>query len=64
MGWSYRAKRPKAGKSGLNASASKRGLNLSYTVNLGLAKVNIPIIGKRKKKRVTLKGSGLFSKFF
>jgi hypothetical protein len=62
MGFSYRAKRAK--KSGLNVSASKRGLNVSYTVNLGLAKVNIPIIGKRKKKRVTLKGGGLFSKFF
>ncbi len=62
MGWTYRAKRAK--KSGLNVSASGKGLNVSYTVNLGIAKVNIPIIGKRKKKRVTAKGSGLFSKFF
>lgn len=62
MGWTYRVKRAK--KSGFNVSASKRGMNVSYTVNLGLAKVNIPIIGKRRKKRVTLKGSGLFSKFF
>lgn len=62
MGWTYRAKRAK--KSGFNVSLSKRGMNVSYTVNLGLAKVNIPIIGKRRKKRVTLKGSGLFSKFF
>lgn len=62
MGWTYRAKRAK--KTGLNVSASGKGLNVSYTLNLGLAKVNIPIIGKRKKKRVTLKGGGLFSKFF
>lgn len=62
MGWTYRAKRAK--KSGFNVSASKKGMNVSYTVNLGLAKVNIPIIGKRRKKRVTIKGSGLFSKFF
>lgn len=64
MGWSYRAKRPKANKSGFNVSASKRGLNVSYTANLGIAKVNVPIIGRRKKTRVTAKGSGLFSKFF
>jgi hypothetical protein len=62
MGFTYRAKRAK--NSGFNISASKRGMNVSYTMNLGLAKVNIPIIGKRKKKRLTLKGSGLFSKFF
>lgn len=64
MGWSYRAKKPKKGKSGMNVSASKRGLNVSYTMNLGIAKVNVPIIGKRKKTRVTAKGSGLFSRFF
>jgi len=64
MGFSYRAKRAKAGKSGTNLSFSKKGANLSYTANLGIAKVNIPIIGKRKKTRVTAKGSGLFSKFF
>lgn len=62
MGWSYRAKRAK--KSGLNVSASGKGLNVSYTLDVGLAKINIPIIGKRRKKRVTAKGSGLFSKFF
>lgn len=62
MGWTYRAKRAK--KSGLNVSASKRSLNVSYTINLGIAKLNVPIIGKRRKKRVTLKGSGIFSKFF
>jgi len=64
MGWSYRAKRAKAGKSGFNASLSKKGVNVSYTANLGIAKVNIPIIGKRRKTRVTAKGSGLFTKFF
>lgn len=61
MGWTYRAKRAK--KSGFNVSASKSGLNVSYTMNLGIAKVNIPIFGKRRKKRVTLKGSGFFTKF-
>lgn len=64
MGWSYRAKRAKSGKSGMNVSASKRGLNVSYTLDLGIAKFNVPIIGKRKKRRLTAKGSGLFSKFF
>lgn len=63
MGWTYRLKRAKKGKSGLNASISKRGLNVSYSLNLGLAKINIPIIGKRRKKRITLKGSGIFQRY-
>jgi hypothetical protein len=62
MGFSYRAARAK--KSGLNVSASKNGLNISYTLDIGLAKINIPIMGRRKKTRVTAKGSGLFSMFF
>lgn len=62
MGWSYRTKRSK--KSGFQVSLSSRGLNVSYTVNLGIAKVNIPLIGKRKKTRFTLAGSGFLSKFF
>ena len=62
MGWSYRAKRAK--KSGLNVSASKRGLNISYTLNLGFFKVNVPIISRRRKARVTAAGSGLFQKWF
>ena len=33
-------------------------------MGMGFAKVNIPLIGKRRKKRVTYKGSGLFSRFF
>jgi hypothetical protein len=53
-----------ARKSGLNVSASKSGLNVSYTVDLGFGKVNIPLLGKRRKKRLTLKGSGLFSHHF
>ncbi len=62
MGLSYRMKQ--ARKSGLNVSASKSGLNVSYTVDLGFGKVNIPLLGKRRKKRLTLKGSGLFSHHF
>lgn len=62
MGWTYRVKKAKS--SGLNLSLSRGGVNASYTLNLGLAKVNVPLIGKRKKSRVTFKGSGLFSKFF
>ena len=61
-GWSYRAKRAK--KSGLNASLSKQGVNLSYTLNLGLFKVNIPLMGRRKKTRLTQKGSGIFQEWF
>jgi hypothetical protein len=46
----------------LNWSGSKRGLNTSYTLDLGFAKWNIPIIGTsvKRKSRVTLKGSGVF----
>ena len=62
MGWSYRAKRAK--QSGLNVSCSTRGLNVSYTLDLGFFKVNIPFIGRRKKTRVTAKGSGLFQRWF
>lgn len=62
MGWTYKAKEKK--NSGFNSSYSKRGLNVSYTMDFGFCKVNTPLIGKRRKKRVTAKGSGLFSRFF
>jgi len=62
MGWSYRTKRKKS--SGFRTSISAKGLNVSYTINLGIAKVNVPLIGKRKKTRITAAGGGLFSKFF
>ena len=46
----------------LNWSVSHRGLNLSATIDLGIAKWNVPIIGTKikRKSRITLKGSGLF----
>ena len=46
----------------LNWSVSKRGLNASATLDLGILKWNVPIAGThvKRKSRVTLKGSGLF----
>ena len=61
MGFSYRDQ--KAHKNGLNVSTSKNGLNVSYTLDVGFGKINIPLLGKRKKKRWTNKGSGLFSQY-
>lgn len=61
MGFSYRIQ--KARKSGLNVSASRDGLNVSYTLDVGFGKINIPLLGKRKKTRLTAKGSGLFSHY-
>ena len=61
MGLSYRVL--KAYKNGLNVSTSKKGLNVSYTLDVGFDKINIPLLGKRKKLRWTNKGSGLFSQY-
>ena len=61
MGFSYRVQ--KAHKNGLNVSTSKNGLNVSYTLEVGFGKINIPLLGKRKKLRWTKKGSGLFSQY-
>ena len=61
MGFSYRVL--KAYKNGLNVSTSKKGLNVSYTLDVGFGKINIPLLGKRKKLRSTNKGSGLFSQY-
>jgi len=47
----------------LNVSTSKNGLNVSYTLDVGFGKINIPLLGKRKKLRWTNKGSGLFSQY-
>lgn len=57
MGFSYRAKKVK--NSGLNVSTSKDGLNVSYTVNLGFIKFNVPIIGKFKKVRASASSNGM-----
>ena len=46
MGFSYRVL--KAYKNGLNVSTSKNGLNVSYTLDVGFGKINIPLLGKRK----------------
>ena len=59
MGFSYRVL--KAYKNGLNVSTSKKRLNVSYTLDVGFGKINIPLLGKRKKLSWTTKGSGLFS---
>lgn len=61
MGFSYRVL--KAYKNGLNVSTSKKGLNVSYTLDVGFGKINIPLLGKRKKLCWTNKGSGLFSQY-
>ena len=61
MGFSYRVL--KAYKNGLNASTSKNGLDVSYTLDEGLGKINIPLLGKRKKLCWTNKGSGFFSQY-
>ena len=61
MEFSYRVQ--KAHKNGLNVSTSKNGLNVSYTLDVGFGKINIPMLGKRKKLIWTNKGSGLFSQY-
>ena len=61
MGLSYSVQ--KAHKNGLNVSTSKNGLNVSYTLDVGFGKINIPLLGKHKKVRWTNKGSGLFSQY-
>ena len=42
MGFSYRFL--KAYKNGLNVSTSKKGLNVSYTLDVGFGKINIPLL--------------------
>ena len=54
----------KGRKKGWNFSISSKGVNLSGTIDLGLAKINIPLIGRRKKKLTTIKGSGIFKKYW
>ena len=61
MGFSYRVL--KAYRNGLNVSTSKNGLNISYTLDVGFGKINVPLLGKSKKLRWTNKGSGLFSQY-
>ena len=61
MGFSYRVLR--AYKNGLNVSTSKNGLNVSYTLDVCFDKINIPLLGKRKKLSWTNKGSSLFSQY-
>ena len=46
MGFSYRVL--KAYKNGLNVRTSKNGLNVSYTLDVGFGKINIPLLEKRK----------------
>lgn len=62
MGLIYRA--PRKGKHPTNFSLSSKGANLSYTFDLGFMKLNIPVLGRRKKVLTTLKGSGLFRKYW
>ena len=61
MGFSYRVLRTY--KNGWNVSKSKNGLNVSYTLDVGFGKINIPLLGKRKILRWTNKGSGFFSQY-
>ena len=61
MGFSYRVL--KAYKNGLNVSTSKNGLDVSYTLDVGFGKINIPLLGKSKNLCWTNKGSGLFSQY-
>ena len=61
MEFSYRVL--KAHKNGLNVSTSKNGLNVSYTLDVGFGKINIPLLGKRKKLRWANKGSGFVSQY-
>ena len=61
MGFSYRVL--KAYKNGLNVSTSKKGLNVSYTLDVGFGKINIPLLVQRNFLRWTNKGSGLFSQY-
>ena len=51
MGFSYRVL--KAYKNGLNVSTSKNELDVSYTLDVGFGRINIPLLGKRKKLRWT-----------
>ena len=53
----------KAYKNGLNVSTSKNGLDVSYTLDVGFGKINIPLLGKLKKLCWTNKGSGFFSQY-
>jgi len=62
MGWRYVGNKNYKKGGGFNWTASQRGLNASYTLDLGLFKWNIPLFGShvKRKSRVTMKGSGLF----
>ena len=62
MGWRYVGNKNYKKGGGFNWTASQRGLNASYTLDLGLFKWNIPLLGShvKRKSRVTMKGSGLF----
>ena len=53
----------KAYKNGLNVSTYKNGVNVSYTLDVGFGKINIPLLGKRKKLPWTNNGSELFSQY-
>ena len=61
MGFSYRVL--KAYKNGVNVSTSKNGLDVSYTMDVGFGKINIPLLGKRKKLCRTNMGNGFFSQY-
>jgi len=61
MGWRYYGNKNYKKGGGFNWSISKRGLNSSWTFDFGLFKWNLPLFtSKKRKSRVTLKGSGLF----
>ena len=61
MRFSYRVL--KTYKNVLNVSTSKNGLDVSYTLDVGFGKINIPLLGKRKKLRWTNKGSWFVSQY-
>ena len=61
MGWRYVGNKNYKKGGGFNWTMSKFGLNTSWTFDLGLLKWNVPLVASRKRKsRVTLKGSGIF----
>ena len=62
MGWRYVGNKNYKKGGGFNWTASKRGLNSSWTFDLGVAKLNVPLASTKvkRKSRLTLKGSGIF----
>jgi len=61
MGWRYYGNNNYRKGGGFNWSFSSRGINSSWTFDLGLFKMNIPLFcSTNKKSRITAKGSGIF----